>query len=395
MADLGYWRPWIQVHNARECEWQKNAGMIQWKGPDLANRVAEARAQGKTECRVFENYNVVAHLVSTMNLRTYPFDAQVLRMTLISSPTSQILLTHRVIRDPSGKPKNGPDGKPVNTIKANLENLNVTEWAIVTPPGVVAHQELGSSAPASSAYRVTVHNRAFSAESEQYNRLDVFLMVSREIKPALYSLVLPVFLLSLGSFSIFALDVDDSARYATLFTSAPCTRASSETLKTDTERAPVILTLVAQSFVADSRLPRLPYLTLLDFALLGMQLFVWLLVLESSVVRPVAASLSMDPDLVDQYASYFFAVLYCLMILVFALISVVLYARRGARVERFIKEGDACFDREEYRAQMVMQGRRVTVVPRRGDHGFESDVVEGDGPGSPVSAVTATVEPRQ
>ena len=87
-------------------------------------------------------------------------------MTLISSQTSQVLLTHRVIRNPDGTPKAGPDGKPVRAVKANLENLNVTEWRIVTPPGVTSSPELGSTAPACSVYRYLAHDARFSAEGE-------------------------------------------------------------------------------------------------------------------------------------------------------------------------------------------------------------------------------------
>jgi len=206
-------------------------------------------------------------------------------------------------------------------------------------------------------------------------------MVSREVKPSMYALITPVCLLSLGAFSIFTIDINDPSRYGTLFT--------------------IILTCVAQSFVADSRLPRLPYFTWVDYALFSMQLFIYGLVLETAVCPSIAKSLGMDANEVDLYASYFFGVLFCFMFLGFFSTAWFLLARRDARIREFIEASETSFDTEEKRAVAVQSGRAVSVVLQKGQHGYKSTVVHEERAEQAAAAdrngqvaVTATVEPR-
>lgn len=87
-----FFRPWIQMHNIKSVEEILNEGMEQWSRHELIEKVHAAEkdwkargSPGKFTCPVMESRNFVGTFVSTLNLRSFPFDQQTLRIVSFQS----------------------------------------------------------------------------------------------------------------------------------------------------------------------------------------------------------------------------------------------------------------------------------------------------------------------
>ena len=313
---------------------------MRWSNEGLAERYRKHVAEGKTgPCIVFENINIIGRFVSELKFRSFPFDSQQLRVTIMAPPIHQVLFTHRVVMDKDTKqPKLGVNGRPIRTCKANLETDFLAEYSILGPgQRALKESEVGKTQVAVSKYAFIEHDRAFSAEGVTYQRLDFYVFIAREAKSVFANIMLPSLLISLACFSVFSLDIVDHAegRFSTLTT--------------------FVLTLVANNFVVSSRLPKLAYWTFTDLVLFSQMIFVYLLILETSVIVAIADAANIAPQLADQYASYFFGALFVLMNFTFVLQALRMVGRRYGKMIEFEKEADASFDDEEWRVAQIFK----------------------------------------
>jgi hypothetical protein len=338
-----FFRPWIQVHNIREMRHIRNDGMQQLSNQTLEKKVAEHISKHYREhpsqpippCKVYENHNFVGQFVSLLNLQLFPFDQQALRITIMCNPTSQVTFTHRVVRESSGAPKVMRDGKPMRSIKCNLEEDTLSEWYVVAPGGGSLDAELCNPSPALSSYAFIEHDRAFSAEGAVYQRLDFKVYVFREVKSIIYTVLVPSILLSFASLSIFSMDIEKKAqdRLAVLFV--------------------IILTLVANQFIVAGRLPHLNYRTWVDWVILTMQFFVYGLVLQTSLCITIANSMNILPRDVDKTCLQIFGGIYaCIIFIVFAS-GFSLYWIRRANIKNIERDYEQSFTKEEQRLEQI------------------------------------------
>jgi hypothetical protein len=382
-----FFRPWIQVHNIREMRHIKNDGMQQLSNSALEAKVAQHIAKCEKEnpgkpyppCKVYENHNFVGQFVSLLDLRNFPFDEQALRITVMCNPTSMVTFTHRVARDANGNAKTMADGKPMRSIKCNLEEDTLSEWNVLLPGGALLEgSKLGRPTPAVSTYEFHEHDPAFSAEGQIYQRLDFKVWVFREIESIMYSVVLPSILLSAACFSIFSLDVveNNNDRFGILFT--------------------VILTLVANQFIVGGRLPHLNYLTWVDWVLLSMQLFVYALILQNSICEHLAnLAGDMTPQDADLISLWAFLGLYGFMLCMCGLSAYYYLKKRKEKTEWVEKEFYKSFEVEEERFKSVLNGRRVgTSTNNTNTTTTTNNNVTGSAqvmPGAQITTATTTV----
>jgi len=334
------WRPWIQVHNVKTLEEIKNDGMQSWERYELPEYVQKQLAEKPGQpVNVMESRNFVCTFVSTLNLRAFPFDQQALRITVMSNTTSDVTFTHKVPRDPVTKIAKPliVNGNVVCTIKCNLEADTLSEWDVLLQNGRSLDEgvSIGSPAPAVVNYSFLEHDRLFSAEGAVYQRLDFYVYVERELKNMMFTIILPTLLLSFSSLCVFALDITDQRgdRFSVLFT--------------------VVLTIVANQFVSQGRLPYLAYFTWLDAVMLALQLFVYTVIVETATVESFALLAGMDVRDADKIALWVLLGIFGSGALVGFGSGVKLYWLRKKRMQVAEKEGLKSFDREERRLRKL------------------------------------------
>lgn len=95
-----YFRPWIQIHNIMDMKDHFNDAMSHWSNERLSTHVKNfmKKNPGKP-CPVLDQRNFHGRFVSELNLYEFPFDMQRLRITIVTSPTSEMTFTHKVKRD--------------------------------------------------------------------------------------------------------------------------------------------------------------------------------------------------------------------------------------------------------------------------------------------------------
>lgn len=338
-SHLPYFRPWIQIHNCKTIEDVRNDGMTQWSHEALEEHVKQFHSKNPVgkPCMVFESRNFVASFVSELNLRSFPFDAQELRITIMSNTTSTTTFSHKVNRDETtgcAKPM-FVNGKLLTTIKANLEADTLSEWDVLLQGGgkldSAKESHIGHPSLAIMKYRFQEHDAALSAEGQVYQRLDMFVYVERELKNMIVSIILPSSLLSIASLSVFALPIDTNRgdRFSVLFT--------------------LILTIIANMFVTQSRLPYLAYFTWLDGVLLSFQIFVYAIVVETALITPIAESLKMDPIQADMIALWIFVAMFASQLSISWFLAWRLISHRKYKLRVAVEEANDSFLVEETR----------------------------------------------
>jgi hypothetical protein len=218
--------------------------------------------------------------------------------------TKDVTFSHKVPREMDltknptreAKPMKLPNGEVICAIKCNLEADTLSEWDVLLQNGASLEDDnvdLGRPALAVVRYEFSEHDKAFSAEGAIYQRLDFHVYVERELKNMMFSIILPTAMLSFSSLSVFALDIFDKRgdRFNVLFT--------------------LLLTIIANQFVTQGRLPYLAYYTWLDLVLFMLQVFVYLVVFETALLETMALAsypyhniTEVEPDFVGPFAEY-------------------------------------------------------------------------------------------
>jgi len=321
----------------------RNDGMTQWTQKELAHyvkKVRELKNDGKAPVPVMETRNFVGEFVSELNLRAFPFDQQDLRITVMSNMTSDVTFTHKVPRDGQtkvAKPGRTKDGAVICTIKCNLEADTLSEWDVLLQEGKTLAEDTLAGTPALAVvkYDFKEHDKAFSAEGAIYQRLDFYVYVERELKNMMFSIIIPSTMLSASSLSIFSLTPDEQRgdRLSILFT--------------------IILTIVANQFVTQGRLPYLAYFTWLDAVMLGLQLFVYAIVIETATIESFAMMMDMTTHEADMIALYVMLAMFGVMLVLGIGSGLRLYCQRRRGIRAAEIEGAGSFDREEIRLERI------------------------------------------
>ena len=254
--------------------------------------------------------------------------------------TKDTTFSHKVPRDPQtriAKPGRTADGDVINTIKCNLEGDTLSEWSVRLNHGASfgVHKKAGESNLASVKYDFLENDKKYSAEGAVYQRLDFYLCIERELKNMMVSIILPSFLLSLASLSCFSLEIEanQANRLGVLFT--------------------IILTIIANQFVSQGRLPYLAYFTWMDACLLALQFYVYAVVIETCIVIDLAPRFNKTADEADLVAFYVFLAIFAGLTFVGTLTAAILYVRRARLVNKFEIEGRESFEREEKRLRKL------------------------------------------
>ena len=321
----------------------QNEGMTQWTALELAQRVKQVQ-QGdpKKPVPVMETRNFVGQFISELDLRTFPLDYQVLRLTLMCNMTKDVTFSHKVPREMDraknptreAKPMRLPDGSVICAIKCNLEADTLSEWDVLLQNGMTLEDdavEIGRPALAVVKYEFKEHDKAFSAEGAIYQRLDFYVYVERELKNMMFSIILPTAFLSLSSLCVFSLDIegDRGDRFGVLFT--------------------VILTIIANQFVTQGRLPYLAYFTWLDLVLLMLQFFVYAVVVETALCERISLATGMDIHQVDIIGMYVLIGLFALLTLITMATGYRAYAHRREQMKTAEADGKKSYENEEAR----------------------------------------------
>jgi hypothetical protein len=259
----------------------------------------------------------------------------------MSNTTSDVTFSHKVGRDPQtkrAKPLLDGDGNVITAIKCNLEADTLSEWDVLLQNGKSLGSDvemIGKPAPAVVLYEFQEHDKAFSAEGAVYQRLDFYVFVERELKNMLFNIILPTSLLSASSLCVFSLDIDTDRgnRFAVLFT--------------------VVLTIVANQFVTQGRLPYLAYVTWLDVCMLCLQLFVYAIIVETASCQSFAVVLDMDADEVDRIALWVMIALFLFFFLSMIGSGMFLSWRRKQHIAEAERVGKDSFNREERRLRKL------------------------------------------
>jgi hypothetical protein len=254
----------------------------------------------------------------------------------MSNTTSDTTFSHKVPRDPvtkRPKPLLDQKGKVMCTIKCNLEADTLSEWDVLLQDGMNLAEgvDVGEPAPAVVCYNFQEHDKAFSAEGAVYQRLDFYVYVERELKNMMFTIIIPTSMLSASSLCVFALDIDENRgdRFSVLFT--------------------VVLTIVANQFVTQGRLPYLAYFTWLDGVMLGLQVFVYGIIVETATVEEFARIQGISNQEADRIALWVMIAIFCLGLLLSGGSGVYLYVKRAFGIASAEQRGKDSFDREERR----------------------------------------------
>ena len=141
--------------------------------------------------------------------------------------------------------------------------------------------------PGAIIYRFVQQHPDASSVGQSYQRLEIILAVRRRSRAVLYTLLLPTWVLSFSSLSIFALGSTNSfgERLSTAYT--------------------VVLSIIATFLAVKDRLPFIANFTVLDRWLLLLVGFVYLEILFTSILPTVACGpgVGRDPVTYDCYAA--------------------------------------------------------------------------------------------
>lgn len=340
--------PWIQLHNAESVEVLPNPGMKQWNQKELDDHVTAWNMNDNkkgTPCYVIDMRNYVASFICSLDFYAFPFDEQKLRITIISNMSSDVTLTQKIPdRD---KLRNRTYGPGVNvdastnrdsietarTIKCNLENDTMSEWnAVLENDGLKIGMGQEESVKAVCIYQFREHDKSLSAEGKIYQRLDLYVVVYRQVQNFVVAVVIPTALLCAASLSVFSLDVVDR----------PGDRLSVLTT--------IVLAIVANSYVSSERLPHVDYNTWADKVLLSLSLFVYFVILETSICA------HLESREADTVLAYVFLVAFLIIMAVMFWSALGLHKKRqfNDSVER--EKHKQCFWREEDRLLEVETG---------------------------------------
>ncbi|KAH9261916.1 hypothetical protein BASA81_000572 [Batrachochytrium salamandrivorans] len=325
MKGHAFFRPWIQVHNVKSVEELENPGMIHLTDEMLTDKVS------RNDTSVHETRNFIAEFISELDLRDFPFDAQKLRITIVSNTTAQTTFSHKMgKRDPATKMS---VKRPTTTlpIKCNLEADLISEWSVLLENGNRMHQgenTPGVSNVAAVNYVFGENDKFLSGIGAVYQRMDMYLMAVRELKHIMFSICFPSLMLAASSLCIFALE-EAGDRFGVLFT--------------------IILTIVANQFTTQDRLPNLSYYTWMDSFLMSLQVFVYVLVVWTAILHRVAALAELPTEEIDLVAFYVMVGAFVANFLYFAFRAVYIRRRRQNNMAQFLKDSSRSFEREEAR----------------------------------------------
>lgn len=179
--------------------------------------------------------NISATVSSSLNLRKFPFDQQIVRITLESLSFDENLLVLKA--DPGLLGFNKKD-----------DFVSLAEWTI-------------------TGYDSTITSAKFEPENKNYSRYNFELKLQRNYQFYIFKIFIPLLLITFLSWASFWLDAK------TTFSTQMSIGMTST------------LTAITFNFTINSVLPRLPYLTLLDVYVLICYIFFFLAILANITVH--------------------------------------------------------------------------------------------------------------
>jgi hypothetical protein len=202
-----------------------------------------------------------------------------------------------------------------------------------------------NSVPAISSYYFREHDPKWSAVNAIYQRMDFNIVAHRKIKNFLMSVIMPTTLLCASSLSVFSMEIVDNIgnRLSILFT--------------------IVLAIIANSIATQDRLPRVDYFTWADYCLNSLMMYVYLVVIETSICEKLADHLHTDPDNLDTIFFWVFLGVFCVMIVVGIGSGFNLHHERAIVGEIEKTKAQRCFWVEEDRLYEVETGIRRRTNP--------------------------------
>jgi hypothetical protein len=165
------WEPLVSILNARDLD--------EVKAPLSGQTVSAGKEHHAKMRAVTKHYD--ATFVKSLNLRSYPFDSQILTVVLVGDEFS--LLTHMVDRDEkTGNPLLTENGNthPHRYIKSIMDDDALTEWEVlVAPEHKERSNEFGTLVPVISRYQFQEHEHDFGGGDMNHGRMDFDIFVHR------------------------------------------------------------------------------------------------------------------------------------------------------------------------------------------------------------------------
>jgi len=232
------WEPNIAVPNARDLDEIDHA-----PGGDDEEEEEKPTKGGVDMQTSTKHYE--ATFIKSLDLRTYPFDSQVLEILVVGDKKS--ILTHWMDRESDGNPKltteeehsHNKHAAPHRYIKAVVDDdvlpeWEVSEWKEFRSEGV----QFGVPVPVVCDYEFKEHVHVADNKNTTNTKLEFRIYVERRWRPIFMATIFPMMLLSCSSMVVYSMEItiNQGNRFSALFT--------------------IVLTIVANTIVLDGNLPK-------------------------------------------------------------------------------------------------------------------------------------------
>jgi len=203
---------------------------------------------------VLSDMRYIGVFYNDMHLKKFPFDNQNLRIILedFNKTTKELVYKYG---SPFTKEQEFRDTVVINSKEAFETNLQFTEFTL--------NEHI--------KFVVADHLYEFTADKDVYSQAQLILNISRETGYYFTKIILITLLIVIMSWCVFFIKADEIGSRAAFSVAS-------------------FLALVGHNYVSNSILPRIPYLTILDYITLGASFLVFLSAVENLVVYLVYKS---------------------------------------------------------------------------------------------------------
>ena len=267
-------RPKIMFKNLTTIEEHENMGAYRYSDDEIRAMAEAAEKSGQEAPRIMHSYHYQATFAKQLAFHKFPFDCQELTIIVASDSTKDVILT----------------GMSNESVKTNFEYEVLSEWS-------APRDKTGLTQGTGLSYFLfTETDPKLSNAGETYNNLFFYIVVHRSAWPTFLTVILPSALLTTSSLVIYAQNpvTDIGGRFGVIFT--------------------ILLTLAANQLSTNSRLPNVTYMTAVDKLLLTLQLFCYLLAIETAIAKflvsldvtaSVETNLTTASDLTNECSDYY------------------------------------------------------------------------------------------
>ena len=197
---------------------------------------------------IFSETRYMGVFYNEMQLQDFPFDSQDLNITLEDFSKTKEELVYKY-GSPYQKDDYTSDTIIIDSEEAFETNLSSSEFRLNEDVRCI----------------ITDHLYEFTAGKDVYSQTQLILNITRESGYYMSKIVFVTLLIVVMSWCVFFMDVNDIGSRAGFSITA-------------------FLALVGHNFTSNSILPRIPYLTIMDYLTLGSSIMVFLAALENLVV---------------------------------------------------------------------------------------------------------------